>query len=217
MEIARITLARALWIFDIAELNPSGARVGELVEQLLIPYEFQEKPTPEETSQRRGKFRGGKFEWMGRELEVALEIHKDGLIAESSFATEAADAFLEQILAGFSNALKVRYPPRMTRKRAHRSEMVVYVDAGLSGFCSKLDEFAKTLTDATSHTHELTALVFGSENRQTAFSFERRVGEPFEENKFFTSALMHTSDHITVLEKLETQIKQTYSIGEDQP
>jgi hypothetical protein len=39
--------------------------------------------------------------------------------------------------------------------------------------------------------------------QQADFLIERRVGSPYEANRYFCSAPMHTNDHTRVLEEIE--------------
>ena len=97
----------------------------------------------------------------------------------------------------------------MAKRRAYRSELIVYADRTLAGVCNKFDRFGSNLSEALQSPQELSAIYFGSSSKTAAFTFERRVNEPFEDNKFFSSATTKTDTHLTLLKQLADTISDT--------
>ena len=207
MPLAKVQLARSIWLFDVSELNPFGANFEPLYNVIIQRYGFTGLPKPEDAVTGSSKYGSGKFLFGEQIIDVSLEIHSDGLIADTRHSTDASDIFLQDLLTLTGDHFHVKYPPRMAKKRAYRSELIVYADRGMEGLCEKLDRFAKILSSLTSSKQELNAVVFGSESKNSAFTFERKINAPFEENRFYSAALMPSGDHLALLYKFEDLLK----------
>ena len=210
MEIAKVQLARAIWLFDTGDLNPHGAQIfPDLVLKIIERYGFRKYPKAEDFFEpgKSRKFEEGSFQYDGRKFAVSCELWGDGLIADTQYTTDASDAFLVDLVEWLGQQLGVKYPASMTRKRVHRSELVVYSSEALSGICKCLDTLATLISGVTNESVEPAGLTYSSEQKRGFFTFERRMGEPFENNKFFTVAMAQTAVHIQILDSLERALE----------
>ena len=202
MRLAKVQLARSIWLFDTAELNPHGISV-ESLKNMVEGFGFK-WPKPEEIASGKAELKNGKFVFDGNTIDVNLDIHADGLVADTRHSTEASDEFLSKFIVAVSRDLGVQYSPQMARKRIYRSEMIVYAeDFKLVRVCEKLDAFARELSASIKSTQELSAVVYGESTKVNNFSFERRINESFELNRFYSSALLPTEEHLRMLERFE--------------
>lgn len=207
MELASINLARSIWLFDTAELNPLGKSVyPDLFTKLIDRYKFRTVPKAEDLiSGKDRKFSHGQFAFGELLVEISTELWGDGLIADTRHSTEATDAFLDDALQWIAEELQIRYPASLVKKKAYRSEIVAYFSSGLSGMCAKLDTFTQELSGIWPgpDQQELSAVIFGSEAMNSSFTLERRINTPYAENKFFSAAQTDTARHLALLRKLE--------------
>jgi hypothetical protein len=205
MELVKVQLARAIWLFDAQELNPLGIALYPAIYAAFSKrYQFAVLPKPEEV-QSGGSlyFKQGKFVHELSTLEVDFELHADGLVANSRHSTEASDAFLQDCLMWLGEQLSVAYPPRLTRKRLYRSELVVVAAPKLDRIADKLERFSKALSEMSKRPIELTGLLFGAENLANVFILDRRVNTPFEDQRYYSSSSLQTSAHLAALKVFE--------------
>lgn len=211
MQIAKVQLARSIWLFDVQELNPLGINTVELLAKTNECYGFRNVTTPDDVANKKTRLTDGRFFWMDGAtiVDVALEIYNDGLVADTRSSTDASNAFLKHFIDWLALEVGVIYSPQMTRRRSFRSEIVFFAEHGLAGLCTSLSEFAGLVAERMRGPSEFTGVVFGSESRQQEFVIERKVGEPFESNKFYSSAQMTTTDHIQLLSDFERLLLQS--------
>lgn len=209
MKVIRTNLARSIWWLDTAELNPNGASIDHLIPGLAEEYGFHDFPEPGGWYRKEGglKFLGGSFNVDGVEVEIALEIFRDGIMAECRRSTSACDEFLSDLFEWLASQLNVTYPSDLVRTKSYRSEVILSASHGLAGLCAKLDEFAGTASKELGQDRELTAITFGSGSNVSEFTFERRVNEPFELNRFFSAATLQTESHLAVLKRFVKMIQ----------
>src|SRR5437773_3334627 len=80
------------------------------------------------------------------------------------------------------------------------------------GVCDKLRMFAEHLSTLPlfgepGKEHLVSTIGFGSDGKsQVSFSFDRRAGVPFSENRYYTRAALPTADHQGVLDKFEQML-----------
>ena len=205
MEIASVSLARSIWLFETAELNPRGINIYPgLLTKLVDRYKFKTFPMPDDLlSFKDRRFSAGQFLFGETSVEVGLEWWQDGLVGDTKHSTRVADAFLEDFLQWLGGELQVQFPADLVKNKGYRSELVVYASKSLRGFCAKLDSFSDELSEVWSDRQELSNIVFGSEAKTAAFTFERRVKTEYAQNKFFSTALTDTARHLTLLQRFE--------------
>lgn len=206
MELSKIITARSIWLFDIDELNPRGRRVEPIFEALKARYRFVEAAPDEKKSGyifKKGIFGSGQAE-----LDIdSLDIYKDGVVLNTRSDTIRSDAVLEDAFSWLWSEHGLGSESFSAKpKRLYVSELVVHcpgvnLDKGL-GILLTLKESIAKATGAPAPQIESQAVVFGSSDRRNLFTFERRVGEPFSTEKYFSSASMRTADHLELLAKV---------------
>jgi hypothetical protein len=205
MRLAKIQLARSIWLFDTGEMNPQGVSLfPALVSKIAERYHFRQFPKSEAIPIGSStRFEYGEFVNDGQTYEVALEIFADGITADSRHSTGVSDLFILDLLKWACQEFGLSYSPGMGKKRVYRSEIVVYADQGLVGLCEKFDRMSAAVNEITGNPAELTAVHFGRDEKLlSVLSFERKANEPLEDLKFYSAAIMETPTHIKLLDLL---------------
>ena len=230
MEIVRVVLGRAVWLFDTQELNPRGvATYPDLYVAFGKRYQFATLPKAEDIhSGGSVYFKHGKFTFETNSIAVDFELHNDGLVVNTRHSTEAADGLLQDTLAWCEDQFSIKYPANLIKKRIHRSELIVSMNPKLDGsevarqgsrnsaagalqvepshgLASKIQQFT-TAVSSTIATNNIgvTGLQFGSQEVPAALFIERRAGNvPFEDNHYLSNAWATTGRHLELLQTFE--------------
>lgn len=207
MEVNKVQLARTIWLFDTQELNPHGVSLyPDLYNGLAKRYQFITFPKPEEIHSGASLyFKNGKLAY-GGSISVALDfdVHADGLVASCRHSTEVANEFLRDCTAWLGEQLGIVYPPRLTKKRIYRDELIVQMNPKLEAVSEKLRGFSELLSSISNRQVVPTGATFGDDNAASPLlTIERRVNTPFEDNCYFSASGLPTTQHIDALRKFE--------------
>jgi hypothetical protein len=208
MKILETLLARVVVFADVRRVNPNGLAIGPVHAGLLKRYKFLIYPiNPGDFDFTKGiKYSDGEFIYNGQSIAVALSIFTDGWAVESLVSTEATDAFWNDF-AGWLETLGFRGTKALVSRRIYESQLVVQSPVDIARQLGKLQSIA-TLIRALSEDQKdqtVTGFYIGADNEQVSrFTFERRQGVPFSEDKYFSRASLTTSNHILALKELET-------------
>lgn len=205
MEVIKVQLARAIWLFDTQELNPRGLSLyPDTYLALNERYRFIVLPKSEEIQKGESQyFKHGKFLHDGVQVEVDFDLHGDGLVATTRHSTEASTAFLQDCLGWLEIELGTDYPRTLTKKRNYRSELVVKMHAEFGSLCDKTQPFADVLSEITGSQVRVSGLTFGAEKLNSVLSVERRFNTPFEDDRYVSTATLTTSQHVAALTQFE--------------
>lgn len=211
MEVVKVQLARAIWLFDTQELNPRGnALYPTVFDAFLKRYRFATFPKPEEFHSGGSLFfKQGKFAWEVSSVDIDFDLHGDGLVASCRHSTEVADALLRDFVVWLGEQLGVAYPPSFSKKCIYRSELIVNLAIDLNSTAEKLSRFSRFLSTVSKQEAQTTGITFGSDGTPPMFTIERRANVPFEENRYFSSAALQTTHHIAALTAFEQVLGQS--------
>ncbi len=213
METVSIVIARAIWLINLADLNPKGLRlVPDLSDALTDAYDFDEQP--EDAPFRVGptadsilKFKNGQFETESGLVRVGLDVYDDGLVAETSVSTDVSEQFLEHVLY-WSTSFGLRFDAELIFNKVYVSEVVVRFASPVLKNFAQLNKFSDVLTEnapgfGPGQTFSLTAITFGASLGTQQFSVERRNNSPADANVFYSKSSMKTSMHLRMLSQFE--------------
>jgi len=214
MKVLYIRLARAIWLVDWRELNPHGIDILPVVEALKNRYSFQSYPTkPEEMSEFDPKgivFMNGSFATGTgqRHTIVKATIFGDGIVVDSALSTDFCEFVLGDALGFLSNQFGLTYRPGMVHKKLYISEMIIQTDKDLLRLFDPLSIVWKKLDDLTGMPFQPAGFGFGIDPdapgaKRVAFAFEREVGKPFSQGRYFSSSPLQTNQHENLLQQLE--------------
>ena len=211
MKLLSVQLARSVLVFDTAEINTRGKNIfTDLVPKLVASYHFKNVP------QEGGDFSKGIVLGSGTftnskhdPLQVGLTIWSDGIAADSTSSTNDADEFLESA-TGVLPGLGYRFDAGMVRRKTYHSQIIVQCRKSLSALNPQLDGFSKKLKEATGQQIDFgfAALEFWPDQTQifkpVNFSFQRKTGDPFTGDRYWSQAGLPTDKHLELLDQLES-------------
>jgi hypothetical protein len=218
MELVSVATARAAWLFDIAELNPRGKSIfPEILEWLEEEYHFEKAPksATDLDENKAFAFSRGKFQ-AGEEIfvDVELKIFTDGLVATSSSSTRDTEAFLESVLKSAAEEFSLAYKPETVRRKLYVSELNVRSSKDLAGINPKLAQVAEKISELLPQNVKLPYEIAGvmispvqgvSNISISPFRFERKLNTSPDEHKFYSTAPLHTDEHLELLDWFEIQ------------
>jgi len=142
-----------------------------------------------------------------------FQVYENGLLCETSNDTDLADEFLSEILAWATREHNL--PVKETGVRAYISQLEVISQIDMESKLSRLSQVGKLLAEFLKGygqpvaNYGISGLRMHYDSMATPiprpphFAFERRVGQEYSTNEFFTSAPIRTKDHLEILNALE--------------
>jgi hypothetical protein len=210
MELLSVISARSIWLGNLLDLNPRGKSLFSVLPMLHESYKFRKLPSVEEMidSLKGVKFIDGDFQTKNGELiEVSLTVYNDGLMAETRSSTRDTDDFLDELLKNICGIFNLPDHNQAIKERLYLSQLFVTTNKSLELINPKLKNISKHLSDVYSYPYELGGISFWSDQTSKKpnpqFTFERAVNVPFSQKRYFTSAGLHTDEHLDLLDKLE--------------
>lgn len=216
MRLISVAQARSLWLFSTNDLNPKGRNLTkELLPGLIARYNFLTFPKkPEELNMQTGiKFEDGSF---GVSPDAKITVHFNaytvGLLAITRSSTEETDIFLEDLLGWLADDFNLVPYRKLNIRRMYTSEVYVESKEPLTGLNPRLSDFAQKISQSTGEytnkAFQFSGISFTGDpsapGQKQNFILERDIAAPFSENRYFSSAPLHTSEHLSLLDELET-------------
>jgi hypothetical protein len=215
MKLLYVQDAKATWLFDTRLINPRGLALGDFFASLKDRYRFATAPINEYDRTDKGSlaFQGGSMPSTEEPFAVSLTIFKDGIVGHSLSNTDHATAFLEDLrMFSFESGFSVPEPSAVIR--GFVSVLVVETELQLFSLNPKLFSVveyiqSKMVTlDNKPREFDLSRIAFSSEDMgkalaPVAFTFERRIEQPFSSNLYYSEAPLQTQEHIELLDMLE--------------
>ena len=226
MQLLNINSAKAIWLFDLLDLNPRGdAVLSELLEWLKSTYGFLKYPSsPVDFDQNTqtlsfigGKFLSGKDE-TGKEryIYVDLIVYKDGLVASTRSSTKDTDRFLEEALQAACAKFNLPYRSDLVTKKLYLSEIDVRLDKPLNLIHPIVQSMESTISSLLGKVgFEFSGFTFSPEPKApwqySQFRIERKLNTPWSENRYYSIAPLHTEDHLGLIEEFEHALDDSSS------
>lgn len=216
MELLNIITARAIWLFDAAELNPRGKRTSPSpIIWLKEKYGFEKCPASADDKDQSNALvfsRGNFVSTDGNPIYVDLKLYNDGVIVDTFSSTHDSEMFIQNVLEGCVEELGWTYKPGMIRRKLLLSEVHFQSAKSLFGLNKKLSDFATKLStsipDGLNTKFDFSGVYFLSgpvlpNAPISKFSVERKANTLPYENKFFSTAQLHTDVHLELLNEFE--------------
>ncbi len=221
MRIIAYETCRVTCLFPFEEVVPlGGANDREIVDGVKNRYRFLKGPelTGEAVAKNGYKFENGQFAFNAAPFTIIdFTIFRDGLVINAT-RTDGAEAFLEDVIAFMQREFSFR--DFITKpRRIFLSQIVVEFDRPLEKLVQSVGKIASVISKPLKQIYEMeipvkfarldfdvdkTALPTPAPvGLQQRFILERRVGIPFEKERYFSAAPMRTDDHIKALEEIE--------------
>ncbi len=219
MNLLNVVTARAIWLFDVNELNPSGkALFPELFGWLEKEYHFNRVPksVTDVDETKALVFSGGTFQVKEKTvINVELKIYNDGFVANTWSSTHAAETFLEHISISGKEEFSLSYKPEIIRRKMYLSELNVESLRELIGINQKLSQLNVKVTELIPGilrpTFEVGGITLSPAQCMTPqllspFRLERKLNTSPDEHKYYSSAPLHTDDHLKLLDWFEENL-----------
>jgi hypothetical protein len=219
MKLISTEHGQSLQLFVAEEVRPpSGIYFPDLVRKISERYAFAIGPTSIESVMKEGaKYKEGRFVTEGRTIALKdLGFFVDGALAVA-WNTDDSELVLDDLIAWAIQSFGIR-EPRTKLPRKFVSSVIVEFDADLSralrGFDELREGFAAEVKEKYGIDPKIEASrIFLSADPtqlppQTTFEFsiDRRVGRPFSENRYFSSATLPTGAHLNLLRAFERRL-----------
>jgi hypothetical protein len=216
MKLLSVNLARAIWLGHISDFNPRGASLYRVLYPFLVDsYKFKTFPKLAELSDlSKGiSFKSGEFTIDGQDypITINLDIHTDGFVVDSGSDTAYSHAFLVDVFEKFSEVFKMPKYETIIKKRLYLSQLYVQSEKTVELLNPKLkliSEYLKTNVEQGGIVFQAGGISFWPDQTGKAnpapFTFERALGVPFSENRYYSAAPLQTDEHLELLDKLES-------------
>jgi hypothetical protein len=211
--VLNVKTARAIWLVDSRDLNPHGIDISPVLEAIRSRYNFQVYPTKvEEANENDPKgivFMNGSFaSGSARHTVVKATIFGDGIVVDSALSTDFTEAFLTDALTFLSVQFGLTYRPDMVHTKIYTSELIVRTDKDMNRLFAPLATIKEQLNSLTGHQFEPVGFTLNIDTQATtarpaAFRFEREVGKPFSQNRYYSAAPLRTNQHEDLLREME--------------
>jgi len=205
--VTSVAAARAVWLFDLQDMNPTGRYLyDELFPWLMERYRFAKAPAhARDQVEHSWEFLNGRFVTQANEpIDVTLRIYNDGVVGETHSSTSDTDAFLADALAAAAKELNLTFADSMVYRKTYVSELNLLSEKNLQNVNSGMQAFSEAVSKAFGIPFQLSALALSGETgAQPTFRFERKANHPFAQNKYWSIAGLETSVHVALLEQLE--------------
>jgi hypothetical protein len=189
----------------------------ELIEAVKNKYGFTKAPGPNEPLDfQLGKLPEGNRVITVEQFVLTFLTQVTSLGAATRTSTDDADFFLEHLIEWASKEFSLDstrpFPP------AYHSQVEFSFDKPLSSRFEEVRGIGRAITNIVKGygLKQCPEFEFGGFSMHfdpdepalpkpvpTPFAIERRVGSPYEENKYFSQAPLKTQDHKAILEQLE--------------
>jgi hypothetical protein len=210
MKLISVQLARMVWSFDASEVNPRGKNIfKDLVPELIQRYEFKGYPQEGGDFKEGLKFTQGTFVNSANDpVTVGMTVWSDGLGVDAYSSTKDCDEFLDEtckILSGIGYVLD----PGIARRKTYLSQVVVRSSKPLRGLNPGLEEFSKKISSAFggATTFGFSGIEFYPDQTQvykpSTFSFQKRIGDAFSDDRYWSQAPLPTDKHLELLNEME--------------
>lgn len=197
--------------------NADNLFVPEFVSEIQRRYTFWEVPRNigEFNLDTGAKFSTGRF----KEITIsALQLYRNGIFAESQASTSSIDHFADDLLSWVQSEFKIECLISQPVKRRYFSSIEVKVSVDVSSKFERLNKVSTMLSKMANDSgvevasYEFSGLTINSEPNpknvvQTGrFVFERRQGEKYEDNIFYSEAPVTSDQHLELLTELEKSL-----------
>lgn len=217
MNILYIGLARTIWLFDLALLNPTGMSLKGVIEEIAKRYQFAKAPKNELDfdDQRSLSFKGGTFSGQRKvPIVVSLNIYFDGLVADTMSSTDETIEFLNDLAKWLNDTYGLAVPKE--RRVNYLSQIDFRSDVSLINLNRRLEAFAANLENFAKdkeRRYEVGSIQLWTEDvgkpgSMAPVKIERKISAPFSTNHYFSQAPLPTAAHTELLNEFEVILKQ---------
>ncbi|OAF06677.1 hypothetical protein AYJ54_19335 [Bradyrhizobium centrolobii] len=142
-----------------------------------------------------------------------LQVYENGMLCEALADNSACDEFMGEVLEWAKTEHAI--PIKESGVKAFISQLEVVTNVDLEKHLQKIDSVAALIGQSLKSygqpvgLYQMSGIKLHYDSAATPvprppeFVFERRAGEPYSTNQYFSSAPLRTADHMRVLNQLE--------------
>jgi len=213
MKLLSVEQARAVWLFPMGDMNPTGKFMLPFLLQLVNRYKFASVPNISEAIKKNeGIFleQGVYTDEKRGDVSVELAIYNDGLIADTHADTDVSDDLLEDALTHAQKEFGLVSPKHI--RKQHTSKIYVETERKLNSLSPSLAALNSALNKKLKHfgdvSYELGGINLVTEQAgpltPPVFRFERAETNRYSDNRYYSIAGLRTADHLELLDQLES-------------
>jgi hypothetical protein len=216
MNVLFVGLARVIWLFDLALLNPTGMNLRGVFEEIAKRYQFAKAPKNEIDfdEQHSLSFKGGTFVSQRKvPILVGLNIYSDGIVVDTMSSTDEARDFLIDLAKWLNDTYGLVVPKE--RKESFLSQIDFRMEGRLTDLNPRLSLLLKSLNGrvVSKGPFDVASIQFWTEDinkpgTAAPIKIERKISASFSANHYFSQAPMATKDHIALLNEFEAILSQ---------
>jgi hypothetical protein len=221
MKVLGTTLARAIWVIDMQQLNPTGRSLLDLFHAIAKRYRFSKFPQHllDYNKDSALEFNSGSFlKSPTEDFRVGLTIYTNGITGDSLSSTDESEAFLQDMAQWAAKEHNLPFDQNSVLRKSYLSQVEVSFESELQlanpklSFIPSLISAQAVQLDGKPAQYRFGGLTAWSENvgKEGAlqpFRLERKYGIPFTENVYFSLATLRTQEHIALLQRIETALQ----------
>jgi hypothetical protein len=219
MKVIAYDPAKIVMLFSLEEIVPLGG-VGdpEVLAKVQGRYHFAKGPDlkTEDAAKNGYKFEAGYLD-DGNVRIGDFSLFRDGIVINAP-TTEAAETFLDDVIPYMRKEFHFR--DFITQPRKYfQSQIVVEFERPLAKLVQSFEKISSLLSKRLMETYSLEIpmdfmrLDFDTDRTRNHASnliqkviFERRVGVPFDKERYYCAAPLRTSEHEALLRDIESLI-----------
>jgi hypothetical protein len=201
---------------DLNEWNPQGkVSIREFLPAFVERYGFLKFPTIEEYDLEKGAvFQFGKY----KNIDFAVTLFAKGIVVDTRASTEDAESILTGATEWAEQFFDIEHSPKRINRKHFLSELSFQSDVPFEFLNPQLKKLAARLGNVVSahsqepQTFDIFSLQFKADPPprlgSMSLRIERLEGEPFRENKYFSSAPLPTEEHLAFLAEFESILQE---------
>ncbi len=217
MNVLYVGLARTIWLFDVALMNPKGMSWKGVIEEIGKRYRFAKAPKNELDfdEQRSLSFKAGTFTGARNvPVMVGLNIYNDGMVADTTSSTDETTEFLNDLAKWLNDTYGLAVSKE--RRVIYLSQINFQSEVSLTNLNRRLEAFAENLENlakSAGRHYEVGSIQFWTEDvgkpgSLAPVTIERKLSVPFSANHYYSQAPLQTTAHIDLLNEFEVILKQ---------
>lgn len=219
MKIISQDSCRVTILFPLEEVIPLGGMNGpEAISKIQQRYEFLKTPDPgmtrEEAAKAGYKFGTGQIPLKGKKnVVVEFAIYTDGIVADAR-NSETAEIFLDDVIHYMQSEFEFRQF-NTEPKKYFWNQLIVEFEKPLGKLFPSLEKISGAISRYLNIDTSMNLARFDLQAEKGAADstgpspklvLERRIGVPFKNERYYSSAPLRTRDHVAVLEEIERLI-----------
>jgi hypothetical protein len=216
MNVLFVGMARTIWLFELALMNPKGMSLKGVIEEIGKRYQFAKAPKNEidYDDQRSLAFKAGTFTGArGVPLVVGLSIYNDGFVADTVSSTDETTEFLLDLTKWLNDTYGLAVPKergvKFLSQIDFQSEVsLINLNRRLEAFTANLENLAKSAGHYEVGSIQLWTEDIGKSGSLVPVKIERKISAPFAANHYFSQAPLPTQAHIELVSQFEAILKQ---------